>query len=112
MLALGSIFGCFGCGIILSVLSRKNSFILSDLIGIFGVLLGIFINIPTLYISRFILGIVTGLNTTLVPLYIKEYTPIQLRGTIGSLNAICINLGLLSPSFLGLHYPVVPEPNN
>lgn len=59
---------------------------LNDLIGIIGVALGLFNNIFTLCVSRFILGLAVGLNSALIPLYIKEYTPIQLRGVAGSLN--------------------------
>jgi len=35
------------------------------------------------------IGISLGLNTSLVPIYIKEYTPISVRGSAGTLNQIC-----------------------
>ena len=59
---------------------------ITDLIGIIGAGLGIITNIYVLFISRVILGIGAGLNSAIVPLYIKEYTPLALTGSIGSLN--------------------------
>jgi SP family facilitated glucose transporter-like MFS transporter 1 len=45
-----------------------------------------------------------GLNSTLVPLYIKEYTPVQMRGSVGSLNQILLNVGLFTAFTLGLYF--------
>jgi len=59
---------------------------ITDLIGIAGLVLGIIANLYVLYLARFIIGICVGLNSSLVPLYIKEFTPLSLTGTMGSMN--------------------------
>jgi MFS family permease len=77
---------------------------ITDIIGIVGLGLSIIANLYTLYLARFIIGLAVGLNSTLVPLYIKEYTPLKLTGTMGSMNQFTINFGILVAFFFGLGY--------
>lgn len=77
---------------------------ITDLIGIAGLGLGIIVNLYTLYLARFIIGVCVGLNSSLVPLYIKEYTPLTLIGTMGSMNQFTINFGILVAFLMGLGY--------
>jgi len=44
-------------------------------------------------VARFIFGVGVGLNTMIVPMYVKEFTPIPLRGTAGTMNQIMLNVG-------------------
>jgi MFS family permease len=76
LLPLGGAFGAVGAGFILSVIRRKNALMFTDAIGIIGVILGLIVNLLTLCFSRFIIGLAIGLNSALVPLYIKEYSPL------------------------------------
>lgn len=43
-------------------------------------------NLYSFFLARFIIGFCAGVYSSLVPLYIKEYTPLTLSGTMGSLN--------------------------
>jgi hypothetical protein len=36
--------------------------------------------------GRFLCGIVLGLNSTVVPMYIKEMSPVSISGMLGSFN--------------------------
>ena len=38
---------------------------------------------------------VPGLNTSLVPMYISEISPLTLRGGLGTVNQLAVTVGLL-----------------
>jgi len=48
-----------------------------------------------LVIGRIIIGIFTGMTTGIVPMYIGEMSPKELRGAIGVLNQLLITIGIL-----------------
>ena len=89
MLALtpiGAAVGAVGSGPLLQLLSRKQSLIFTDVVSMVGLGVSLISNLYSLYIARFIIGVAVGLNSSLVPLYIKEYTPLSLSGSMGSMN--------------------------
>ncbi|XP_026681667.1 glucose transporter type 1 [Diaphorina citri] len=45
---------------------------------------------------------VQGLNTSLVPMYISEIAPLNLRGGLGTVNQLAVTLGLLISQILGI----------
>ena len=47
-----------------------------------------------LIIGRFGIGIACGLFTGLVPLYITEVAPVQLRGGMGTFNQLAVTSGI------------------
>ena len=55
-----------------------------------------------LFIGRFIIGINCGLNTSLVPMYISEIAPLNLRGGLGTVNQLAVTVGLLLSQVLGI----------
>lgn len=44
----------------------------------------------------------TGLNTSLVPMYISEIAPLNLRGGLGTVNQLAVTIGLLLSQVLGI----------
>lgn len=44
----------------------------------------------------------TGLNTSLVPMYISEISPLNLRGGLGTVNQLAVTIGLLISQILGI----------
>ena len=40
--------------------------------------------------------VVAGLNTSLVPMYISEIAPLNLRGGLGTVNQLAVTVGLLT----------------
>lgn len=73
-------------GNLLQKFSIRKSFMITDLIGIIGVLLEIISNIYWFYLARILIGFCVGLNSSLIPLYIKEFSPNRLSGSLGALN--------------------------
>jgi SP family facilitated glucose transporter-like MFS transporter 1 len=45
---------------------------------------------------------VAGLNTSLVPMYISEIAPLNLRGGLGTVNQLAVTVGLLLSQVLGI----------
>lgn len=43
-----------------------------------------------------------GLNTSLVPMYISEISPLNLRGGLGTVNQLAVTIGLLISQILGI----------
>lgn len=43
-----------------------------------------------------------GLNTSLVPMYISEIAPLNLRGGLGTVNQLAVTIGLLLSQVLGI----------
>jgi MFS family permease len=77
------------------------------MLSIIGLVLGEVKNIYALSISRIIIGVAVGFNSALVPLYIREFTPLQLRGSIGSMTQITINIGVLTALVFGLYLSAI-----
>lgn len=55
-----------------------------------------------LIIGRLVIGINCGLNTSLVPMYISEIAPLNLRGGLGTINQLSVTIGMLVAQILGI----------
>ncbi|MPC16930.1 Glucose transporter type 1 [Portunus trituberculatus] len=55
-----------------------------------------------LILGRLVIGINCGLNTSLVPMYISEIAPLNLRGGLGTVNQLAVTIGLLLSQVLGI----------
>jgi hypothetical protein len=66
LLPLGAGFGAFGSSLLLAIVRIKNALMITDLIGIIGVVLGLIKYLSVLYVSRFVLGLAVGLNSAIV----------------------------------------------
>ena len=61
-------------------------------------------NVRHLQAGRFITGLGAGTAIVVVPLYLNEISPPNLRGMLGFMNQFSINIGILLAQFLGLAY--------
>lgn len=87
--------GAIFSGKLLQKFSIRKSFMITDIIGITSVVLEIIPNIYWFYLARILIGFCVGLNSSLIPLYIKEFSPNRLSGSLGALNQLTINIGIL-----------------
>lgn len=85
---------------------RKGGLLLNNVVGILGAcLMGctkIAHSYEMLFVGRFVIGVNCGLNTSLVPMYISEIAPLNLRGGLGTVNQLAVTIGLLISQVLGI----------
>lgn len=100
---LGGCFGSLFSSQIFKILGRKNSLIFIDVVCFLGTILTIFESLSCIILGRFICGFSCGVNSSLLGLYVKEITPIELGDYFCSLLNIVINFGILIAFFFGLN---------
>ncbi|KAK1325946.1 Plastidic glucose transporter 4 [Acorus calamus] len=59
-------------------------------------------NVQTMIIGRLLCGIGIGISSAIVPLYISEISPTEIRGALGSVNQLFICIGILAALVAGL----------
>ncbi|VEU22097.1 DEKNAAC103067 [Brettanomyces naardenensis] len=60
------------------------------------------INYYQMLVGRFLSGVGGGLAIVFVPLYVNEVSPLSLRGFLGSMTQVSVNLGILLTQVLAL----------
>ncbi|KAF9927054.1 hypothetical protein FBU30_003516 [Linnemannia zychae] len=63
----------------------------------------------TMVLGRFLIGVGCGCVTVIVPMYLAEVSPAELRGTLGVMNQLGIVVGILFSQVLGLYYSTETE---
>lgn len=77
-------------------IGRRRSIIATALIFIAGTLIAALAqNIPMLIIGRLFMGLAIGLSAMIVPMYLSEISPPQIRGAIVFCFQLAITIGLL-----------------
>ncbi|CAH0546138.1 unnamed protein product [Brassicogethes aeneus] len=104
--AIGGMLGGFGGGMVANKFGRKGGLLLNNVLGITGGCLmwctKLSNSYEILFLGRFIIGVNCGLNTSLVPMYISEISPLNLRGGLGTVNQLAVTVGLLLSQVLGI----------
>jgi MFS family permease len=77
-----------------------------DVLGIITAIGSLFMNYTSLCLTRFFFGVLVGINSSIDPQYIQQYTPLSLSGMMGSFCNVGLLFGLtiafiLSWVFLG-----------
>ena len=101
-LLIGAMVGALGCGPLTDRFGRRNIVILAALVFGAGALISGFA--PTalvLVAGRIILGLAVGLASVIVPLYIAEMSPADIRGLLVALNQLMITIGILVSYVVG-----------
>ncbi|EAR99359.1 MFS transporter (macronuclear) [Tetrahymena thermophila SB210] len=102
IMSLGACLVCLVSDYLVNKYGRRNYIIASDIIFLFGILVGtIFValiddNFYILLVARFIMGIAIGMNSNVVSMYIREISPESISGQNGSIFQIQINIGIIS----------------
>ena len=96
VLTLGAMSGAFINGPIADRFSRRWSILYSNLVFLVGsAIQAAAISIPMLFVGRFIAGLSVGMLSMVVPLYISEVAPPNLRGSLVALQQLAITLGIM-----------------
>ena len=60
-----------------------------------GILITLIGSLPSVIIGRIIVGITSGINMTIIPIYINEMSPKEIAGLMGSYIQTILNIGIL-----------------
>eukprot|EP00092_Neocalanus_flemingeri_P023961 GFUD01025992.1.p1 GENE.GFUD01025992.1~~GFUD01025992.1.p1 ORF type:complete len:483 (+),score=148.99 GFUD01025992.1:147-1595(+) len=103
---VGGMVGAMGGGFVADKIGRKRGLIVSQITGLLG---GIVMAISkpvssweVLLVGRLVVGLTAGLNTVLVPMYVSEIAPVDLRGGLGVFNQLAVTSGIFLGQILGL----------
>jgi sugar porter (SP) family MFS transporter len=99
----GATVGSFTGGALADKLGRKRTFQLNALPLIVGTILSAKAsNFEAMVVGRILVGVGIGVSSGVVPLYISEVSPTEIRGTMGTLNQLFICIGILLALIAGL----------
>ena len=95
-LLLGAAAGAGSAGPLSDRLGRRNLILIAAVIFTIGAIgAGLASGVGTLVLFRILLGIAVGAAALIVPLYLSEIAPTEIRGAISSLNQLMITVGSL-----------------
>ncbi|XP_042407644.1 plastidic glucose transporter 4-like [Zingiber officinale] len=99
----GATIGSFTGGALADKFGRTRSFQLDAIpLAIGAFLSAIAQDVRTMIIGRLLAGIGIGISSAIVPLYISEISPTEIRGALGSINQLFICIGILVALVAGL----------
>ena len=102
----GGIFGGLLTSVVSDRLGRKGGLLWNNVLVLLGGGLEALSKPSGSYemicVGRFILGINSGLNAGLAPMYLSEISPVHLRGAIGTVYQLVLTISILVAQILGL----------
>ncbi|KAJ6960470.1 hypothetical protein NC653_038489 [Populus alba x Populus x berolinensis] len=102
-LLAGATVGSFTGGALADKFGRTRTFQLDAIpLTIGAVLCATAQSVQTMIIGRLLAGIGIGISSAIVPLYISEISPTEIRGALGSVNQLFICIGILLALVAGL----------
>ncbi|XP_022238794.1 solute carrier family 2, facilitated glucose transporter member 1-like isoform X1 [Limulus polyphemus] len=116
---IGGMVGALGTAYVAETFGRKGSLLLNNILVFIAAGLMVFSKMAKSYemliIGRFFIGLNSGLNAGLVPMYLIEVSPTYLRGAVGTIYQLVITITILISQIVGLpqvlgteeHWPYV-----
>ncbi|XP_039279600.1 solute carrier family 2, facilitated glucose transporter member 1 isoform X1 [Nilaparvata lugens] len=105
---VGGMLGGAITGLVAEKYGRKGGLLFNNIfIVIAAALLGFSKAMNSYYmiiVGRFLLGINSGLNAGLTPMYLSEIAPVQLRGAVGTVYQLVLTISILISQILGLNF--------
>ncbi|KAG6494411.1 hypothetical protein ZIOFF_049436 [Zingiber officinale] len=99
----GATIGSFTGGALADKFGRTRTFQLNAIpLAIGAFISAIAQDVRTMIIGRLLTGIGIGISSAIVPLYISEISPTEIRGALGSVNQLFICIGILVALVAGL----------
>ncbi|KAM4562529.1 solute carrier family 2, facilitated glucose transporter member 5 [Odontesthes bonariensis] len=106
MYPLGGFFGSLMVAPLVNKFGRKGTLLFNNIFSIVpAVMMGvseIAKSFEIIIVARFIVGICAGLSSNVVPMYLGELSPKNLRGALGIIPQLFITIGILCAQVLGI----------
>ncbi|NXG96995.1 GTR5 protein, partial [Loxia leucoptera] len=107
MFPLGGFFGSLLVWPMVNSCGRKGTLLINNLFSIAAaILMGtseLAKTFEVIILSRVVMGIFAGLASNVVPMFLGEMSPKNLRGAVGVVPQLFITIGILAAQILGLH---------
>ncbi|NXD10939.1 GTR5 protein, partial [Nothocercus nigrocapillus] len=107
MFPLGGFFGSLMVGPLVNKCGRKGTLLINNSFSIIAaILMGtseVAKTFEVIILSRVIMGIYAGLASNVVPMFLGEMSPRNLRGAVGVVPQLFITIGILVAQILGLN---------
>ncbi|XP_069804820.1 solute carrier family 2, facilitated glucose transporter member 5-like isoform X2 [Dendropsophus ebraccatus] len=105
---LGGFFGSLMVGPLVTKIGRKGTLLLNNIFSIIpAILMGTSVlakSFEVIIFSRLVIGICAGLSSNVVPMYLGEMSPKNLRGGIGVMPQLLITIGILIAQIFGIQF--------
>ncbi|KAJ8378882.1 hypothetical protein AAFF_G00233160 [Aldrovandia affinis] len=106
MFPLGGFFGSLMVAPLVNKLGRKGALLFNNIFSIVpAVMMGaseVAGSYEIIIVSRILVGICAGLSSNVVPMYLGELSPKNLRGAIGIVPQLFITIGILTAQVFGI----------
>ena len=104
--SIGGMIGGLSAGFVADKFGRRQGLWYTQALSILGsILMGCCKEAGSyvmLVFGRLFIGLACGLFTGLVPLYVSEIAPVEIRGGLGTLNQLAVTIGILLSQVFGL----------
>lgn len=103
MLCVGALVGSLAAGVFATRYGRLWTIKMNNAFYIAGLLsFGLAANYWMLFIGRTLVGVGVGVACVVVPMYLTELSPLELRGVVGLFHQMALVLGIVVVEALGL----------
>ncbi|KAG7276513.1 hypothetical protein CRUP_021293, partial [Coryphaenoides rupestris] len=106
MYPLGGLLGSLMVAPLVNKLGRKGTLLFNNIFSIVpAIMMGVSETVRSYEViitARVLVGICAGLSSNVVPMYLGELSPKNLRGAIGIIPQLFITIGILSAQVLGI----------
>ncbi|KAJ9066324.1 hypothetical protein DSO57_1010742 [Entomophthora muscae] len=105
MFPLGGVVGSLMGGALMDKLGRRGTLVWSNLVAAVGSLaMTLSVGLLSMLFGRLLVGIAGGISLVVVPAYLAEIAPIEIRGIFGMCNQLALVSGIVVSQSLGLAY--------
>lgn len=104
---IGGMIGSLAGSVLADKIGRKGALLLMGAIGIVAAILFVIAKecrmVELILVGRFLAGLTSGVTTGVMPMYLCELAPSNLRAAMGTLCPLGLTLGVVLSQIMGLH---------